>query len=51
MCLGSNDSQINPHMRAKFGRGLTVVLKKRGVQSLQTDTHRQRDAAALYLVE
>ena len=25
ICLGSNDSQINPHMRAKYGRGPTVV--------------------------
>ena len=24
-CLGSNDSRINTHMLAKFGRGLTVV--------------------------
>ena len=28
--LGSNNSQINPHMRAKFGRGPTVVKKKNG---------------------
>ena len=28
--LGSNDSQINPHMRAKFGCSQTVV-SKRGV--------------------
>ena len=32
MYLGSNDSQISPHMSTKFGRGLTVVLKKREVQ-------------------
>ena len=28
--LGESQSRIDPHMRAKFGRGPTVVLKKRG---------------------
>ncbi len=32
--LGENESQINAHMRAKFGRGPTVVSKKWGVQSV-----------------
>ena len=36
-CFGSNDSQINPHMRAKFGCSQTVVSKKWG--GVQTDTH------------
>ena len=34
MFLGSNDSQMNPHLGAKVGRGPTVVSKKKG-----TDTH------------
>ena len=29
-CLGSNYSQIYPHMRAKSGRGPTVVSKRKG---------------------
>ena len=49
--LGSNDSRINPHMRAKFGCSQTVVSKQRG-GGLQTDkhtgTHIQRDTAGLY---
>ena len=28
--LGSNNSQISPHRRVKFGRGPTVVSKKGG---------------------
>ena len=43
LLLGSNDSRINPHMRAKFGSCQTVVLEERGVQ-----IDRQRDTAALY---
>ena len=48
MVLGPNDSQINPHRCAKFGRGPTVVGG--GGTDRQTDrqTHRQRDAAVLY---
>ena len=42
--FGSNDSQINPHMRAKFDCSQTVVSKKGGYR--QTDT--QRDAVASY---
>ena len=38
--LGSNNSQINPHMRAKFGCSQTVVStkKKGGGYYRQTDT-------------
>ena len=33
-CLGESQSRIYPHMRAKFGRGPTVVSKKgEGVQT------------------
>ena len=42
ICLGSNDSRINPHMRAKF------VCSQMVVSDRQTDTHTQRDTAALY---
>ena len=45
ICLGSNDSQINPHMRAKFGCSQTVMSEKMGGTDTQTDT--QRDTAAL----
>ena len=51
ICLGSNDSRINPHMRAKFGCSQTVVSKKGGVQTdthTHTHTHTQSDTAALY---
>ena len=30
MCLGSDDSRVNPHMRAKFGCN---HVEKRGVQT------------------
>ena len=46
ICLGSNDSQINPHMGAKCGRDPTVVSKKRGVQ---TDTDKGK--LQLYIVD
>ena len=42
--FGSNDSQINPHMRAKFDCSQTVVAEKRGVQ-----THRGTLQLALAL--
>ena len=47
MVLGSNDSQINPHRCAKFGRGPTVVGGG-GYRQIDRHTHRQRDAAVLY---
>ena len=34
--LGESQSRIYPHMRAKFGRGPTVVSKKRGVYDYET---------------
>ena len=37
--LGTNHSQIYPHMLAKFGSGSTVVSKKMGGGGVQTDTH------------
>ena len=47
ICLGSNDSRINPHiMRAKFGCSQTVVSKKEvaggggGGGGGQTDAHK-----------
>ena len=46
MFLGSNDSQINPHMRAKFG--LRRSCRKGGGVKAHTHRERQRDAAALY---
>ena len=47
ICFGSNDSRINPHMRAKFSCGQTVLSKKSGVQTdRQTDT--QRDTALYF---
>ena len=39
--LGSNDSRINPHMRAKFGCSQKVLSKKkRGVTDRHTHTRR-----------
>ena len=46
ICLGSNDSRIIQHTRAKFGCSQTVLSKKGG--GVQTDTHTQRDTPALY---
>ena len=40
ICLGSNNSQINPHIRAKFGRD-----RKRG-----TDTHTEKGTLQLYII-
>ena len=37
--VGSNDSRINPHMRAKFGCSQADMSKKRGGTDRQTDTH------------
>ena len=37
ICLCSNDSRINPHMRAKFPCSQTFVSKKG--REVQTDTH------------
>ena len=34
--LGESQSRIYPHMRAKFGRGPTVVSKKKGGGSTDT---------------
>ena len=47
ICLGSNDSRINPHMRAKFGCSQTVVSKNGG-GGTGRHTHTQRDTAVLY---
>ena len=44
--LGTNHTQIYPHMCAKFGHGPTVMSKKRGYRHTRTQT--QRDATALY---
>ena len=44
-CFGSNDSQINPHMCAKFGRGPTVESKKGEYRQ----TH--KGTLQLYIVE
>ena len=46
ICLGPNDSQINPHMRAKFGRDPTGgSKKKRGYRQ----TH--KGTLKLYIVD
>ena len=45
--LGSNDSQINPHMRANYGCSQTVVSKK---GRIQTDRHTYRGTLQLYIV-
>ena len=37
ICLGSNDSRINPHMHAKFGCSRTVMSKKGGGTDRETD--------------
>ena len=47
ICLGSNDSRINPYMRAKFGYSQMILSKKWGVQT-DRHAHTQRDTAALY---
>ena len=50
ICSGSNDSQINPHMRGKSDRGPTVVSeKKKGYR--QTDRHTDKGTLQLYIVE
>ena len=36
--VGESQSRIYPHMRAKFGRGSTVVSKKGGVYDYETFT-------------
>ena len=46
--LGSNDSRINPDMRAKFGCSQTVVSKQRGGGGYrQTSTHAHTDKGTL----
>ena len=40
--LGSNDSRINPHMRAKFGCSQKVLSKKKRGGYRQTHTHTRR---------
>ena len=47
-CLGSNNSQITPHMRAKFGSGPTVVSEKRG--GVHSDRHTYKGTLQLYIV-
>ena len=47
MVLGSNDSQINPHRCAKFGRGPTVV----GGGYRQTDRHTDKGTLQFYIVD
>ena len=44
MCLGSNDSRINPHMPAKCGCSQTAVSKRGGGYGhTDTQTHRHTD--------
>ena len=43
MFLCSNDSRINPHMRAKFGCSQRVVSKKGRYRHTETQTHRHTD--------
>ena len=47
ICLGSYDSQINTHVRAKFGRGSKVVSKNRGGTDCQAD----KRTLQLYIVD
>ena len=51
MFLGSINSQINAHMRAKFSRGPTVVSKKRGGADRQIDRHTHKGTLQLYIVD
>ena len=55
ICLGSNDSRINPHMRAKFCCSQTVVSKKGGYRQTErhTDrhTHTHKGTLQLYIVD
>ena len=46
--LGSNNYQIYPHMRAKFGCDPMVVSKKTGVQ---TDRQTDKGTLQLYIVD
>ena len=46
--LAENESNIYPNMCAKFGCGLTVVSKKRGIQ---TDRQTDKGTLQLYIVD
>ena len=53
--LGSNDSQINPHMRAKFGCSQTVVSTKKkgggGTTDRQTDRQTDTKGHCSFIIE
>ena len=49
ICLGSNDSRINPYMRAKFGYSQMILSKKWGVQTDRPHTH--KGTLQLYIVD